>query len=995
MKRLKYYFLPFILFLLISLQMQLFAQKVNTSQFSKLTNEIQKRVNGSAAINGRIKLDSAFVYQSDVVLYYNSYLSEYPLRESLISNLLTSIDTLLPADLLGKRVRIVSNRSAIEELALPKLKEQSSAKLRDKKSRERVQTNFIANLSKPYTTTQGLKGRNIALWQSHGYYYEQSLYRWEWQRARIFQTVEDLFTQSFVLPFLVPMLENAGATLMLPRERDFNTDEYLCDYDIKGSGYREVNGTNKWEDSGLKGFANTKPYYLFGENPFEEGRTRIVKSIKKGEESKAIWPVAPAKPGEYALYVSYSSFPNSTKEAKYIVSHGGNSTTISVNQQIGGGTWIYLGKFYFTNNAPYFQGVELGNISDKADLIISADGVKIGGGFGNIARAPEESPLIDVTPQVSGYPRFTEAARYWLQWAGFNDTIYSSTNNKNDYNDDYTSRGRWVNVLAGGSAVNPKERGYGIPIDMAFAFHSDAGTTLNDSIIGTLGIYTRYSQGSDKFPDGSERLHSRYLTDLVQTEIVEDIRELYDSKWQRRGIWDKSYAESRTPVVPTMLLELLSHQNFADMRYGLDPQFRFDVSRAIYKGILKFLSWRDDLPYQVQPLPIQDFSISLMAESNKLELKWREREDRLEPSAKPTGYIVYTRVDNGSFDNGVVTKEEKIILSIEEGKLYSFKVSALNEGGESFCSEILSAYKAPNSKGTALIINGFDRVSAPYSFASKDSLFAGFDDRLDAGVPYLYDISYIGSQYEYRREIPWMDDDSPGFGASYSNYETTPIAGNSFDYPALHGRAISSLGYSFISTSRDGLNLLDHNPAKFAFIDLILGKQKPTIAGRGEKGVKFPLFTHSLMEYLTQYANLGGNILVSGSDVATALWDSFLIDTTAQNFAKNLFKYQWRTNQATYGDGVKSAPNPFGLEISLSINNRPNIEQYSCESPDGIEPSEKNAYTIARYSDNNISAGVAYKERYKSVVLGFPIESIKREDERIKLISNILEFFNN
>ena len=28
-------------------------------------------------------------------------------------------------------------------------------------------------------------------------------------------------------------------------------------------------------------------------------------------------------------------------------------------------------------------------------------------------------------------------------------------------------------------------------------------------------------------------------------------------------MWNKSYSESRVPEVPTMLLELLSHQNFA------------------------------------------------------------------------------------------------------------------------------------------------------------------------------------------------------------------------------------------------------------------------------------------------------------------------------------------------------------------------------------------------------------------------------------------------
>ena len=38
----------------------------------------------------------------------------------------------------------------------------------------------------------GLDGNIIALWQSHGWYFEPELNRWEWQRARVWQTVEDL-----------------------------------------------------------------------------------------------------------------------------------------------------------------------------------------------------------------------------------------------------------------------------------------------------------------------------------------------------------------------------------------------------------------------------------------------------------------------------------------------------------------------------------------------------------------------------------------------------------------------------------------------------------------------------------------------------------------------------------------------------------------------------------------------------------------------------------
>lgn len=85
--------------------------------------------------------------------------------------------------------------------------------------------------------------------------------------------------------------------------------------------------------------------------------------------------------------------------------------------------------------------------------------------------------------------------------------------------------------------------------------------------------------------------------------------------------------------------------------------------------------------------------------------------------------------------------------ALPAGVVCSYKVTALNKGGESFPSEILSAGKAFNSKGTVLVVNGFDRISAPADFvapAPADTLLAGFLDESDHGVPYIKDISYIG-----------------------------------------------------------------------------------------------------------------------------------------------------------------------------------------------------------------------------------------------------------
>ena len=628
--------------------------------------------------------------------------------------------------------------------------------------------------------------------------------------------------------------------------------------------------------------------------------------------------------------------------------------------------------------------------------------MKIGGGYGNIARTVCDSlrrPGMVCHLETSGYPRFCEAARYWLQWAGIPDSVYSDSQGKNDYTDDYKCRGIWVNYLAGGSAVNPTEQGLNIPVDMAFAFHSDAGTTLNDSIIGTLGIYYT-NVYNEEYANGASRYLAHDMTDLIQSNIVRDIRSLYEPDWTRRGMWNQSYYEARVPRVPTMLLELLSHQNFADMRYGLDPRFRFTVSRAIYKGMLQFICSQYHMDYIVQPLPVDNMALKMIGE-NEIELIWQPVADPLEPTANAEKYIVYTRIGDGDFDNGVLVDENAYRTALPVGMVCSYKVTAVNKGGESFPSEILSAGRAFNEKGTVLVVNGFDRISAPADFVAPvpgDTLLAGFLDDLDHGVPYLKDISYIGKMKEYRRSIPWMDDDASGFGDSYGNYEDKVIAGNTFDYPSIHGAAILKAGYSFISCSDESVENKTMNLNDYKYVDLILGKECQTKMGRGGvKPLEFKTFSQPMQEAITAYCGQGGNIFVSGAYVGTDLWDNRLAPAqeSDKKFATEVLKYKWRVGQAATEGKVKCVASPFpALSGNYTYHNELNADSYVVESPDAIEPATKDAYTIMRYSENNLSAGVAYKGDYKTCILGFPFEALRTTAEREALMSAILTFFN-
>ncbi|MDE7091863.1 MAG: xanthan lyase, partial [Muribaculaceae bacterium] len=478
-------------------------------------------------------------------------------------------------------------------------------------------------------------------------------------------------------------------------------------------------------------------------------------------------------------------------------------------------TWVYLGTY------PLDKGktpvVELVNLTDGPEgTVVTADAVKIGGGMGSVSRGAGEDA------STSGYPRFTEGARYWLQWAGMPDSVYTPYNGKNDYTDDYTSRALWVNYMAGGSSMVPKREGLNIPIDLSFAFHTDAGTTYNDSIIGSLGIYS--TNDNKTSGNGSSRLANRDLTDMVITEIVNDIRANYEPNWTRRGLWDKKYYEARVPEVPSMLLELLSHQNFADMKYGLDPTFRFTVSRAIYKAMGRFIAARDNRQFVVQPLPVKNFAIARNA-SKQYKLTWAATPDKLEETAMPDYYNVLMRVDNGAFKVVATVNSPEYTFTAPDDHIYSFQIVAGNKGGVSFPSETLALCELNNNRTPVTIVNGFTRVSGPDTFDAGH--IAGFYDMRDHGVPYIYDASFIGSQFEFRRQIPWMDDDAAGFGASRANYEEKIVAGNTFDYVYRHGQAIRNAGYSFISTSVGAFVESDVASTPGA-IDLILGKQKET-----------------------------------------------------------------------------------------------------------------------------------------------------------------------
>ena len=973
----------------------------NLAPFKTMADEVKKYLAPTSGIRVPIKVESVYTFTNNDSIYitFNRLLADYPIRSKTVSDINSIVKKNLPAQYKNKKVAIFTNGTKLNILATPYYTEDNSfvkmqnKSIENKHSRKTRTESKVKPLKKenhrPFDITQGLQGKHIAMQNSHGWFYEPTLDRWEFQRARLFGVVEDTYTMSYVIPFLVPMLENAGAVVMLPKERDWNPNEVIVDNDTNSEGYSEINGSKNWTKGDSLGFANPLSTYKFGENPFRMGTYMQVEGIDGVENaSEIVWKPSIPVGGDYAVYISYYSLPKSTESAKYTVKYSGGSAEFSVNQQIAGGIWVYLGTFNFDEGATD-QGVYLSNAKTKG--IITADACKFGGGMSNIARGEGDG-------FVSGMPRFMEGARYWLQWSGFPDTVYSYSNNTNDYNDDYVSRGKWVNRLAGGSSVLPKwgEGGLKVPIDLSFAFHTDAGNFLGDSIVGTLSIYTRNCSdfgGDNYYPNGKDRIWGRYLADMVQTQLVDDVSKKYGFKWTRRGLWDRSYSESRTPQVPGMLLEFLSHHNFADMKFGLDPDFRITASRAIYKGILKYLSMKENVTYVVQPLPVNDMSVELDGENAKVS--WSAVEDPDEPTAQPTGYIVYTSVNGKGYDRGVYVDVPEYKTTLNRGDVYKFKVTAVNDGGESFASEVVSAGISQSiDSEVVLVVNAFDRVGAPKWIQSRDSTIAGFLSDYDHGVPYLRDASYLGAMYEYRRDVPWTDDDAPGFGACYNDMAGKVIAGNTFDYAYDHGIAFLSAGYSFVSSTRSAVESGKTNLNDFKICDIILGKQAQSNDGALTKLVKYHAYTPQLKNAITDFCSNGGNLLISGAYIATDLVDAYEIDPDGAKFAADVLKIKWMTHSASKDGRVSAVNNKFGFNGSFNFYNELNDKKYLCESPDAFTPVGDNAFTIFRYPQTSISAATAYNgSDYKVVAFGFPLETLKEQSQINDLVGQVLSFF--
>jgi len=183
------------------------------------------------------------------------------------------------------------------------------------------------------------------------------------------------------------------------------------------------------------------------------------------------------------------------------------------------------------------------------------------------------------------------------------------------------------------------------------------------------------------------------------------------------------------------------------------------------------------------------------------------------------------------------------------------------------------------------------------------------------------------------------------------------------------------------------------NANDFSALDIIFGEEKTTKPLYGLQKKDFTLFTPEMRQAISGYTSGEmAKLFLSGAYIGTDL--DLCGDTLARHFAADVLHYSFRTNHASKSGcvyPVNAVADQFSGEYRFVQDYNPAI--YKVESPDAIEPKGKDAKVLFRYKGDNKTAGVCFDGNYHSVILGFPFETIKTDQQRDDLMGQILKYW--
>ncbi len=560
-----------------------------------------------------------------------------------------------------------------------------------------------------------LSGKTVWLSPGHGWLYFTSLNGYSTQRGETNEMVEDFGTIEGINYYLLKYLWNAGANVWSVRERDVNTNEVIVDN--TSPGYSE-SGT--WIATGSLGYNPATT------NHDQPAGYRVAYTVAGTADAAATFTPDIPEEGLYWVSVTYRSYSDRTTDAQYEVNHAGGTTVVSVNQEVHGATWVYLGQFYFDEGTA--QNVRLINSSSDPGGALIADAVRFGGGVGTEVDCGVSGA------GATGKPRFEESARLYAHFQGY-PTCQTDPTIRPKY-------AEWE--LAKGTVQEQSNAIY-------LSWHTNAAT---GSARGTV----TYANTSN-FPSGSYDLQS-----FVHNGLAGDIVACWDSGWNDRGLNYANFSEvTQLSTMPGCLVEVAFHDNATDAQALTTPDFRELAARGMYHGIVDYFANKDNTTAVYMPEQPSHLYAKNSA-PGEITLSWQAPPVDCDAGIA-TAYKIYMGTHGRGFPNGIPIGDTTTytFTNLAADSTYYFRVSATNSGGESFPTAIVAARTPAASDSIAqyLIVDGFDRLDRPAAIIKTSSpqltnvkrlfleLMNNYDYMVDHAKALEYcDVSFDGASNE-------------------------------------------------------------------------------------------------------------------------------------------------------------------------------------------------------------------------------------------------------
>ena len=707
-----------------------------------------------------------------------------------------------------------------------------------------------------------LSGKTVFVSAGHGWLWDGS--DWLTQRVNTCGLVEDLSNAEAVDELLVRYLWNAGADVWTVRERDMNSAEVIVDNDGGPSEYQE---TGLWRTSTFSGY---------------QGRTYRFAEASANETATATWIPNLPREGDYAVYVWYRNGDNRASDALYRIQHAGGTTEVRLNQEVHGLTWRYLGTYHFQGGTA--GRVTLSNRSSQPGQAIIADAVRFGGGMGSV----------DYGGGKSGRPRYEESCRPWAQYLGVPAGVYP---------DDVVCRPRY--------AEWEKEAAEDA---IYISWHSNGYTGGCNPASGT---------GTESYVhDSLTPAGSVALQNAVHDELVGDIRALWDPAWVDRDKKTADFGELRElETIPGVLIEVGFHDRPADAAALKAAAFRLLAARAVYQGIVKYFAARDGVTPHLLPEP-PCFVTARSTAPGQVTLNWHPPLSGGAYGDPAERYKVYVGTSGRAFDNGrFVTGTQITLGGLAPGRLYFFRVTAVNAGGESFpCGTAAVRTPAFGDSPAALLVDGFDRLDA-----------AALVYEATAGL------GSVGRMFLERM--------------------------NSYDYAIQHGQDLAGCGVPFDFAENEAVAAGDVALGGYTAVDWILG----------EESTVDETFSSAEQAKVSAFLAAGGNLLLSGAEVG---WDlDNPVSSGDQAFYHNWLRADYESDDAGTYRAVPAAGGILAGLPAFSFDNGTH-GTYDVDYPDRIAAQDGATVNLLYQGGLGGNAGLQYGGPYRLVYLAFPLETI-------------------